>query len=66
MSNSSTFEDSFLTIRYSVDKCLEMCGLEAFRDATVGSLNVENRKRTTIGVELAAKVCFSYFDRKWI
>ncbi|KAK7465001.1 ATP-binding cassette transporter snq2 [Stygiomarasmius scandens] len=38
-----------------VDKCLEMCGLEAFRDATVGSLNVENRKRTTIGVELAAK-----------
>ncbi|THU82570.1 hypothetical protein K435DRAFT_446226 [Dendrothele bispora CBS 962.96] len=38
-----------------VDKCLEMCGLEAFKDATVGSLNVENRKRTTIGVELAAK-----------
>ncbi|THU77874.1 hypothetical protein K435DRAFT_812067 [Dendrothele bispora CBS 962.96] len=40
----------------SVDQCLETCGLEAFRDATVGSLNVENRKRTTIGVELAAKL----------
>ena len=32
-----------------------MCGLEAYADAIVGSLNVENRKRTTIGVELAAK-----------
>uniref|UniRef100_A0A0W0F6H9 Putative hba2 n=1 Tax=Moniliophthora roreri TaxID=221103 RepID=A0A0W0F6H9_MONRR len=38
-----------------VDKCLRLCGLENFRDATVGSLNVENRKRTTIAVELAAK-----------
>ncbi|EEB99751.1 hypothetical protein MPER_00494, partial [Moniliophthora perniciosa FA553] len=38
-----------------VDKCLQICGLENFRDATVGSLNVENRKRTTIAVELAAK-----------
>lgn len=35
-----------------------MCGLEAFADATVGSLGVEQRKRTTIGVELAAKVSF--------
>ncbi|EEB98333.1 hypothetical protein MPER_02180, partial [Moniliophthora perniciosa FA553] len=38
-----------------VDKCLRLCGLENFRDATVGSLNVENQKRTTIAVELAAK-----------
>jgi len=38
-----------------VEKCLEMCGLEAYGDATVGSLNVEHRKRTTIAVELAAK-----------
>jgi ATP-binding cassette subfamily G (WHITE) protein 2 (SNQ2) len=33
-----------------------MCGLEAYGDAIVGSLGVEHRKRTTIGVELAAKV----------
>lgn len=33
-----------------------MCGLEAHADAIVGSLDVEHRKRTTIGVELAAKV----------
>jgi ATP-binding cassette subfamily G (WHITE) protein 2 (SNQ2) len=33
-----------------------MCGLEEFADAMVGTLNVEQRKRTTIGVELAAKV----------
>ncbi|KIP01968.1 hypothetical protein PHLGIDRAFT_130987 [Phlebiopsis gigantea 11061_1 CR5-6] len=38
-----------------VEQCLKMCGLEAYADAVVGSLNVENRKRTTIGVELAAK-----------
>ncbi|KAF8875310.1 pleiotropic drug resistance ABC transporter [Infundibulicybe gibba] len=38
-----------------VDKCLRLCGLEAYRDAAVGSLGVECRKRTTIGVELAAK-----------
>jgi len=42
----------------SADNCLKMCGLEAFGDAMVGSLGVEHRKRTTIGVELAAKVCF--------
>lgn len=28
-------------------------------DAIIGSLSVEHRKRTTIGVELVAKVCFS-------
>ncbi|KAG2073835.1 hypothetical protein BDR04DRAFT_1093970 [Suillus decipiens] len=38
-----------------VDKCLVMCGLENYADAVVGSLGVEHRKRTTIGVELAAK-----------
>ncbi|KAH7904052.1 ABC-2 type transporter-domain-containing protein [Hygrophoropsis aurantiaca] len=38
-----------------VEKCLKMCGLEAYGDAIVGSLGVEHRKRTTIGVELAAK-----------
>ena len=42
---------------YSVDTVLKMCGLEKFADAVVGSLGVEHRKRTTIGVELAAKVC---------
>ncbi|EKM53332.1 uncharacterized protein PHACADRAFT_259626 [Phanerochaete carnosa HHB-10118-sp] len=38
-----------------VEKCLKMCGLEAHAEAVVGSLGVEHRKRTTIGVELAAK-----------
>lgn len=33
-----------------------MCGLEEYADAIIGSLGVEQRKRTTIGVELAAKV----------
>jgi len=33
-----------------------MCGLDPFADAMVGSLGVEQKKRTTIGVELAAKV----------
>ena len=32
-----------------------MCGLEDYADAIVGSLGVEHKKRTTIGVELAAK-----------
>lgn len=40
----------------SVETCLKMCGLEAYGDAIVGTLGVEHRKRTTIGVELAAKV----------
>ncbi|KAF9025650.1 pleiotropic drug resistance ABC transporter [Hymenopellis radicata] len=38
-----------------VDKCLGMCGLESYADATVGSLGIEHRKRLTIAVELAAK-----------
>ena len=38
-----------------VEKCLRMCGLEAYGDAMVGSLGIEHRKRTTIAVELAAK-----------
>ena len=33
-----------------------MCGLTAYGDAIVGSLGIEQRKRTTIAVELAAKV----------
>jgi len=33
-----------------------MCGLESFAEALIGSLGIEHRKRTTIGVELAAKV----------
>jgi len=37
-----------------------MCGLDAFADAMVGSLGVEQKKRTTIGVELAAKVGYMY------
>ncbi|KAH0589276.1 hypothetical protein H2248_005039 [Termitomyces sp. 'cryptogamus'] len=44
-----------------VEKCLRMCGLEAYGDATVGSLGVEHRKRTTIAVELAAKPRFLLF-----
>jgi ATP-binding cassette, subfamily G (WHITE), member 2, SNQ2 len=35
---------------------LKMCGLENYADAIVGTLGVEHRKRTTIAVELAAKV----------
>ena len=40
----------------SVEKCLKMCGLEKYANASVGSLGIEHRKRTTIAVELAAKV----------
>ena len=40
----------------SVDKCLVMCGLQAYAEAIVGSLGVEHKKRLTIAVELAAKV----------
>ena len=36
-----------------------MCGMEDYADAIVGTLGVEQRKRTTIGVELAAKVQLS-------
>jgi ATP-binding cassette subfamily G (WHITE) protein 2 (SNQ2) len=42
--------------RAYVESCLKMCGLEMYADAIVGSLGVEHRKRTTIAVELAAKV----------
>ncbi|KAG1859914.1 ABC-2 type transporter-domain-containing protein [Suillus tomentosus] len=42
-------------IRAHVDKCVQMCGLEAYADAVVGTLGVEHKKRTTIAVELAAK-----------
>ncbi|KAF4611873.1 hypothetical protein D9613_003579 [Agrocybe pediades] len=38
-----------------VERCLEMCGLKEYADAAVGTLNMEHRKRTTIGVELAAR-----------
>jgi ATP-binding cassette subfamily G (WHITE) protein 2 (SNQ2) len=40
----------------SVETVLKMCGLDKYADAIVGTLGVEHRKRTTIGVELAAKV----------
>ena len=40
--------------------CLKMCGLEEYADASVGSLGVEHRKRTTIAVELAAKVLYPH------
>lgn len=45
-----------------VDKCLQMCGLKDFADAIVGSLGVEHRKRTTIGVELVAKPSLIFLD----
>lgn len=38
-----------------VERCLQICGLEHYAEAAIGSLNVEHRKRTTIAVELAAK-----------
>ncbi|KAI6026023.1 ABC-2 type transporter-domain-containing protein [Pisolithus marmoratus] len=38
-----------------VNQCLKMVGMEAYANAIVGSLGVEHKKRTTIGVELAAK-----------
>ncbi len=41
---------------FSVENCIKMCGLEAYADAVVGSLSIEHHKRTTIAVELAAKV----------
>ena len=47
--------DLHLLASCSVEKCLEMCGLERYADAIVGTLNVEYKKRTTIAVELVAK-----------
>jgi len=41
-----------------------MCGLENFAEALIGSLGIEHRKRTTIGVELAAKVSGLYECKK--
>jgi len=38
-----------------VEKCLLMCGLEKYVDAIVGTLCGEQRKRSPIAVELAAK-----------
>ncbi|KZT01955.1 pleiotropic drug resistance ABC transporter [Laetiporus sulphureus 93-53] len=45
-----------------VDKCLQMCGLEAYADAIVGTLGGEQRKRTTVGVELVAKPSLIFLD----
>jgi ATP-binding cassette subfamily G (WHITE) protein 2 (SNQ2) len=50
----------------SVETVLKMCGLEKYGDAIVGTLGVEHRKRTTIGVELAAKVCKATFVARCI
>ncbi|KAL5521040.1 hypothetical protein ACEPAG_8962 [Sanghuangporus baumii] len=41
--------------RTYVESCLKMCGLEAYADATVCTLSLENRRRTSIGIELAAQ-----------
>ena len=44
---------------FSVEEVIKMCAMESYADAVVGTvgegLNVEQRKRLTIGVELAAK-----------
>ncbi|CCM03954.1 uncharacterized protein FIBRA_06107 [Fibroporia radiculosa] len=45
-----------------VDKCLQMCGLEAYADAIIGTLGCEQLKRTTVGVELAAKPSLIFLD----
>ncbi|ELU44170.1 ABC multidrug transporter, putative [Rhizoctonia solani AG-1 IA] len=46
-------------IEENVEEVIKMCAMEAYADAIVGivgeGLNVEQRKRLTIGVELAAK-----------
>lgn len=42
----------------SVEECIQMCGLEPYADAIVGTLGCEQLKRTTVGVELVAKVRF--------
>jgi ATP-binding cassette, subfamily G (WHITE), member 2, SNQ2 len=44
-----------------VDKIIELLELEAIQDATINSLGVEQRKRLTIGVELAAKPALLLF-----
>lgn len=45
-----------MLIHVSVEQCLILCGLVAYRDAMVGSLSTEHKKRVTIAVELSAKV----------
>ncbi|KAF8600674.1 hypothetical protein BDV93DRAFT_261149, partial [Ceratobasidium sp. AG-I] len=46
--------------RAFVEEVIKMCAIESYADAIVGvvgeGLNVEQRKRLTIGVELAAKL----------
>ena len=39
-----------------------MYGSDGYRDGIVGSLGVEMKKRTTIGVELVAKVRVHFGD----
>lgn len=51
----------YSNVRSSVEKCLELCGLEVYRDAMVGSLSTEHKKRTTIAIELAAKPALLLF-----
>ena len=51
----SKAELGYRTMR-SVETVLKVCGLGRYADAIVGTLGVEHRRRTTIGVELAAKV----------
>ena len=43
-----------------------MCGLQAYAQVIVGSLGVEQKKRLTIAVELAAKVCYMFNTRHCI
>lgn len=43
-----------------------MCGLQAFSDVIVSSLGVEQKKRLTIAVELAAKVRLTFNWHRFI
>ena len=38
-----------------VDRILDVLGMVELQDMTIGSLSLEQKKRTTIGVELCAK-----------
>ncbi|OAA71137.1 ABC transporter [Cordyceps fumosorosea ARSEF 2679] len=44
-----------------VDQVIDLLELGEIRDAIIGSLNIEQKKRVTIGVELAAKPSFLLF-----
>ncbi|KAL0957046.1 hypothetical protein HGRIS_003145 [Hohenbuehelia grisea] len=44
-----------------VDHCLDLCGLNDYSDALLGSLSLELRKRASIAIELAAKPMFLLF-----